>query len=379
MIYLITGAPGTGKTARALTILKGLPQYPDKTIVVGVKDYKGKGQYFETIPTDGTSEPFPFEAYPGFCFLIDEAQDYWPSRVAGRQAPESLTFLPKHRHIGQDYIITCQFPTQLDVKLRHLVGRHIHLQKEALGVFEYEAGHCVESVQDFPPHSKRPRAALDKETFTLYNSMEGEETVLQKQKPRMPLKLWLILGVVGAMLALASYFLFFGDNLLTRTVKGEGAGPVQVESGDMLGGMPGAMGQATGKPGQQADILPLREIKHPAQLNPGNTDYPELAKQPRIPVSCIANARRCICFDQAVQLIEGMSEKRCRALIGGRDALVAAWARDDTPRREVYPAPPPPPPPEPSTPLTADKTEPKPVDNAGPAPVRGGAAPPRLD
>lgn len=377
MIYLITGAPGTGKTARALTILKGLPQYPDKTIVVGVKDYKGKGQYFETIATDGTSEPFPFEAYPGFCYLIDEAQDYWPSRVAGRQAPESLTFLPKHRHIGQDYILTCQFPTQLDVKLRHLVGRHIHLQKEALGVFEYEAGHCVEAVQDFPPHSKRPRAALDKETFGLYNSMEGEETVLQKQKPRMPIKLWLIIGVIVAMLSLSSYFLIFGDNLLTRTIKGDGANPVEVESGDMLSGMPGAMAQAKGKPGEKSDILPLREIKHPAQLNPGNTDYPELAKQPRLPVSCIANKVRCVCFDQAVQLIDGMSEKRCRSLIGGRDALVSAWARDDTPRREVYP--PPPPPLEPTDPVSVDKTEPMPVDNAGPAPVRGGVTPQRFD
>jgi zona occludens toxin len=322
MIYLITGAPGTGKTARAITILKGLPQYPDRVIVVGVKDYKGGGVYYETLPAD-----FDFSAHPGMCFLIDECQDYWPSRAAGRPAPEALTFLAKHRHIGQDYILTCQFPTQLDIKLRQLVGLHLHLQRESLGVFEYEAGACTESVSDFPVGAKRPRARLDHETFDLYQSMEGEETQLQKNKPRLPLKLWLILGVVVFMVSVVIYFLYGADNLFM--------GSHGIVKSDTLGGaVLEASSSSEGRVAEaKKDIKPLREIRHPLELAPGNSDYPELAAQPRIPVSCVSSRSRCVCFDHVGQLIKGMSEKRCHGLVAGEDAMVASWPRDDTPRR----------------------------------------------
>jgi hypothetical protein len=331
MIYLITGAPGTGKTAHALGLFHSLPQYPDRAIVIGVRDYKGKATYYETLP-DG----FDFEGYPGYVFLIDEVQDYFPSRVAGRPVPAALEFLPKHRHIGQDYILTCQFANQIDVKLRHIVGRHIHLEKEPVGVFMYEAGRCVENVKDFPPTSKRPRGSISAEVKASYVSMEGEETVLQKSKPRLPLKLWLILGVVVSMFSVAAYFLFTKPSLLNPVdqqtaseVMGQGYG-VSTKGASVI---------PEGKPAK-SEVKPLRDIRHPAELSPGNSDFPELAAQPRIPVSCVSSSRGCKCFDQAAQLIEGMAATRCRALIEGRDSMVAAWGRDDTPKRPLYPVPP---------------------------------------
>jgi len=330
MIYLITGAPGTGKTAHALGLFHSLPQYPDRAICIGVRDYKGKATYFETLP-DG----FDFEAYPGFVFLIDEVQDYFPSRVAGRPVPPALEFLPKHRHIGQDYILTCQFANQVDVKLRQIVGRHIHLEKEPVGVFLYEAGRCVENVKDFPPTSKRMRSAISQEVKDSYTSMEGEETVLQRSKPRLPVKLWMILGVVVVMFGVAAYFLTSRPSLLNPMDEKTAAETM----GQGYGGGSVVPASAPAAP----DIKPLREIDHPAELAPGNTDYPELAAQPRIPLSCVSGARGCSCYDQAGQLIERMARARCLALVEGRDPLVSAWGRDDTPRRPNFPPPPPPP------------------------------------
>lgn len=325
-----------GKTAHALTLMQTLPQYPDKVVVIGVREYKGKGEYHETLP-----ENFDFARYPGFLFVIDEAQDYWPSRVAGYKAPASLEFLPKHRHIGQDFVLTCQFPTQLDVKLRQIVGRHIHLKAEALGVFSYESGTCEDKL-DFDPSSKRPRGGIPEATKAIYNSMEGDETILQKSRPRLPFKLWLILGLVAVLAAVALYMLFGKDSIISGALGTRDAEPgvmVADASGPSYANPMGSGGQAGSKP-QTPPLKHLRELRHPAELQPGNTDYPELAAQPRLPVSCIASAKRCICFDQAVQLIEKMSQDRCRAIISGRDSMVAAWARDDTPRRELYaPAP----------------------------------------
>ena len=355
MIYLLTGAPGMGKTASALTLMQTLPQYPDKVVVIGVREYKGKGEYHETLP-----ENFDFARYPGFLFLIDEAQDYWPSRVAGYKAPASLEFLPKHRHIGQDFILTCQFPTQLDVKLRQIVGRHIHLKAEALGVFSYESGTCEDKL-DFDPNTKRPRGGIPQTTKAIYNSMEGDETNLQKSRPRLPFKLWLILGLVVVLAAVALYMLFGKDSIISGVLGTRG----EVDQGDMVADATGPSysnpmgtgGQARQKP-EVPPIKLLREIRHPAELHPGNTDYPELAAQPRLPVSCIASAKRCTCFDQAAQLIDKMGQDRCRTIINGQDSMVSAWARDDTPRRELYA-----PPPVFQTPLTED-------DLSRPAPVQ---------
>jgi len=334
MIYLITGAPGTGKTAHALTLLQTLPQYPDQVVVIGVKDYKGKGQYFETLDDD-----FPFESYAGYCFLIDEAQDYWPSRVAGRPAPESLTFLPKHRHIGQDYILTCQFPTQLDVKLRHLVGRHIHLQKEALGVFLYESGSCQDNVKDFPPDSKRPRGSISEATKNIYNSMEGEETKLQGSRPRLPLKLWLVLGVVLSMMGLATFYLFKSDNIIKQFVIGKDDPKQETMTGefDPIGDIGRKMEPNKREQENKQEIKPLRLIRHPAELQAGNTDFPELAPQPRIPVSCVKSIKKCSCFDQNTQLIKGMSNERCTSLVSGQDGLVSSWGRNDVPQLQQNP------------------------------------------
>lgn len=332
MIYLLTGAPGTGKTASALRLLMTLDQYPDKVCVIGVREYKGKGLYFETLP-----ENFDFSKYPGYCFLIDEAQDYWPSRVAGYKAPASLDFLPKHRHIGQDFILTCQFPTQLDVKLRQIVGRHIHLRSEPLGVFEYESGQCEDKL-DFDPNTKRPRHSISAETKASYVSMEGETTALQKSKPRLPMKLWLVLGVVVVAFGFALYMLFGSDNIIKGLVVGDDTAVAvdEAQAFDPLKNLTGKSSTVNGQNTPENPVKFLREIRHPAELKPGNSDYPELAPQPRLPVSCIAGARSCVCYDQALQVIEGMSEDRCRGLVAGRDALVSAWARDDTPRLPLY-------------------------------------------
>lgn len=341
MIFLVTGAPGMGKTATALAMLLSMPQYPDKVMVVGVREYKGKGQYLETLPED-----FDFSKYPGFVFLIDEAQDYWPSRVAGYKAPASLDFLPKHRHIGQDFILTCQFPTQLDVKLRQIIGRHVHLKAEALGVFRYESGQCEDKL-DFDPNSKRPRGAISGEVKAIYNSMEGEETKLQKSRPKLPIKLWLVLGVVVVMFSVVGYFLFGQDTLVSQALgisdaeKVESAAETVKEDGRSWSNPMPRSGGGKSEAAVVQSVKNLREIRHPLELAAKNTDYPELAPQPRLPVSCVANAVRCVCYDQAAQLIEKMSDKRCRALVSGQDALVSAWARDDTPRRQLYEVPPP--------------------------------------
>ena len=151
-IILISGALGTGKTALAVKLLTEHKYYPDNAVVVGVREWNGGGAYYQLKSMqDATANQRMIEEIgklPGTVYLVDEGKKIWPSRIAGKPVPEFIdSHLAESRSIAQDWIITCQAPTQIDVALRRLVGRHIHLEKVGLGIKYSESGQIVEDLK----------------------------------------------------------------------------------------------------------------------------------------------------------------------------------------------------------------------------------------
>lgn len=152
MITLITGALGTGKTALAVKLLTEHSYYPDNAVIVGVREWQGGGAYYPLQSMqNATANQKMIEdigRLSGTIYFVDEGKKIWPSRIAGKPAPEFIdSHLAESRSIAQDWIITAQTPTQLDVALRRLVGRHIHLERNALGIKYSESGQVRDDLQ----------------------------------------------------------------------------------------------------------------------------------------------------------------------------------------------------------------------------------------
>ena len=259
---------------------------------------------------------------PGTVYLVDEGKKIWPSRIAGKPVPEFIdSHLAESRSIAQDWIITCQAPTQIDVALRRLVGRHIHLEKVGLGIKYSESGQIVEDLKFGRDESRK--YSFPVESLKLYKSDDGV-TDLQKKGLKLPKRLMflvcLILVLSGVIYYAVSKSTMFGGNK-PETAKGE-----SLEKG---GGFM-ATAQAAPAPAQvkQPDRrLPLSEAPDIYHYLPVDPAFPEIAKAPRIPKSCLTNKTTgCVCYDQYLNRIKDFPEKRCLDIIDGVDQV--AFTRD---------------------------------------------------
>jgi zona occludens toxin len=165
MITLITGAPGTGKSAALVALLVELAK--TRTVYVsGIPDL--------AIPHEELPDPSKWpEVVPDGCIIvIDEVQRVWRPRGPGQKVPPDIAALETHRHRGLDFYVVTQAPRLMDSNIRGLVGRHVHLRDLGiLGRWWYEwpecADNCATSWKNAPI---KKRYRLPKSIFGSYKS-----------------------------------------------------------------------------------------------------------------------------------------------------------------------------------------------------------------
>lgn len=166
MLTLITGAPGSGKSAALVSMLSELSTDGRQLYVNGIPDLK--------IPHEPLSEPdkWPELVPDGSVIIIDEVQRVWRPRGPGQKVPDHVAFLETHRHRGLDFYIITQGPNLVDSNVRALVGRHVHLRDLGiLGRWWYEWPECADNCRTAwknAPIKKRYR--LPKRIFGQYKS-----------------------------------------------------------------------------------------------------------------------------------------------------------------------------------------------------------------
>lgn len=211
MITLITGAPGAGKTALLVEWLR--TKYKDRPIYVDGLE----GLTLEHQPIDLAR--WHLDAPDGAIIVGDEAQKTFRPRGPGHAAPLHVTELETHRHRGIDFFLTTQKPNLLDLNVRGLVGRHVHIRDTGWrGRWVYEWPEISETLAWKTCHLKA-KYKLPKKAFELYKSA-SEHTTVGKGKSMMPL---ITLGLVIAFLGVA--FMIFkimqrhagGDQVTTPT------------------------------------------------------------------------------------------------------------------------------------------------------------------
>lgn len=162
MITLFTGSPGAGKTATMVDVLSKLdgsrPLFVD-----GIN-----GLQIPHTPIDASK--WHTDLPDGAVLAIDEVQRHWRARPSGAKVPDAVQALETHRHKGVDVYMTTQSPVQIDVNVRNLVGRHVHIRDTGImGRWWYEWPETSTAVKWQTCINKR-RFKLPKKAFGLYVS-----------------------------------------------------------------------------------------------------------------------------------------------------------------------------------------------------------------
>ena len=193
MIILVTGQPGSGKTAHVVDMLANDAQFQNRTLICGgipdlllpheVVPPVAEWTELRKAPEDETLELAYFTFPQNAVIVVDEAQRIYRPRALSSKVPPEVAAFETHRHTGVDFILITQHPGLLDPNIKKLVGKHIHIAVTPFGRYRYEWTKCVD------PESKterdiaaRSKYTLPKRAFSLYKSSE----LHTKIKVRMP-------------------------------------------------------------------------------------------------------------------------------------------------------------------------------------------------
>lgn len=321
MITLITGGPGTGKTAWLLSQLVELrKREPEKLLYIhGIRNLRGmpheqifcrsqlcdicRAQDSEIQVKQGSDNPPKFVENwtdwkeSGALIIVDEVQRIWRPASGGAPPAEAISALETHRHYGLDFWLISQGPHLFHNFIRLLVGRHVHLVAKWSGRKEYEWPECKQDVQSRTDAVERVYT-LPKHVYGMYDSAE----VHTKQEKRKPLSFYAsIVALIVAVVAVSA-IVYRINNRNNPIQKKNEAG---VGGGAAVAGSPSAPVESKLAPktaDQIADLMiPVIEgLPWTAPI------YKELAKPVSMPVlaGCVQSKTRCSCYSQQATIID---------------------------------------------------------------------------
>lgn len=327
LVTIISGAPGAGKTSLAVSMLLAERERdPARPVfVMGIPELAIAHELVPPVDqwTQLKSHPDdPSISYPEFVFpdgalvIVDEAQNVFRGRAQGAAVPPHVAALERHRHKGLDFWLLTQHPTMIDINVRKLAGKHLHVRSHWAG------GELLEWSEASDPSSAADRAKAirvrykpPRKVFGLYKSA----SLHVKRSRRVPVALWVFLAVVGVSGVLA--WRVYGR--VSDAIAGKGYG----EQAELSQAAPRAAGPAPSAPAG----LSLDSFKPRLNGRPESAPlYDPVRKVVAMPAvaGCVASRSRCTCFTEQGS-DAGLSSDECRA-----------WLRSPpfSPFREVWPA-----------------------------------------
>ncbi|MDP1444522.1 zonular occludens toxin domain-containing protein [Acinetobacter schindleri] len=208
MLFLITGKPGSFKTAKcaslAIDYLKA-----GRRVFTNIDEFNYEG--VEKLPDndDWTNTPI------GSVVIYDEAQQFDFLQYKGREKLSSdhrVKELEVHRHTGHDIILITQSPSFLHNHVLSLVGMHYHLHR-AYGrsyadvfLWRYTA-HSPDSTGAKNKAESHTKFKPDAKIFDKYKSTE-----VDTHKLKIPPLYFKLGGFLACVLLLIGYMVFGSDN-----------------------------------------------------------------------------------------------------------------------------------------------------------------------
>lgn len=194
MITLVTGSPGSGKSAYTLSMMLSLLAQKRPLFVHGVTGLTIPHRLVrcgdtacmacaaldvDTYKRIRSAEDWEKWAPKGAVLWWDEVQHIHRPRSSGSKVPANVAAYETHRHRGLDFFLTTQHPGLIDSNVRNLVGRHVHLVSSWKGRTMWEWPECSSSLSNKTDAMKNSYA-LPKHVFPLYQSSQLHTKPLRK-------------------------------------------------------------------------------------------------------------------------------------------------------------------------------------------------------
>ncbi len=289
MITLITGVPGSGKSAYTVDYLKTLMlANPERPVYQhGIRELALPHIYVKCDSpacklckgySDDTLKANEWNTWApqGALLVFDEVQHIYRPLHASARVPDSIAAFETHRHDGLDFLLITQHPNLIHANIRRLVSKHIHLSANWLKRYKLEWSECQANVQA-ETGAVKTSYVIPKSVYKLYKSAEIHTKVKRQIHPAVYL-----LGVLIPVLFISAY-LFSSSKIQSK--------PGQSEQ---LSVSPALISQLAQVPKQQ-DFVPTilnRPESAPAYQHLVKvTDFPRLA-------ACIASKKKCKCYSQ---------------------------------------------------------------------------------
>lgn len=334
-IVLITGTPGAGKTAHMVHMLVNDSMFKNSDGTPRKIFTNIKGLNIPDMPTidvssiaseqaESTDEKLSFHGIykwivkpenHGSVVIIDEVQDVWPARSNGSQVPPNVAWLNTHRHLGVDIFVLTQNPKNIDVNLRGLVNKHLHVAKNKLGMrtlleWKYCANNPLTQAKDaFAKVHK-----LDKKIFGYYKSAE----VHTENKTKVT-KWVFVLPIVLLIMPVALYFSY---SLLKNMASKDKV--VEAAAASAPAATDGDMGQQLGTNSNMTQPQNTLGAK-PEDFVPRMAERPETKplydgqRQVQVmewPVGCIINTKKvCTCYSEQGTKIKEINQQLCKSYV----------------------------------------------------------------
>jgi zona occludens toxin len=202
MFKLVTGSPGDGKTSNELWDFLHDDQYKNRPkFCTPINGFNAADHGVTQIDHIKDWESLP----EGAAIFCDEVQDFCGTDI-GKEPPEWVKQLARHRHQGKDFICTTQSPMFLHPFARKLAKPHVHYIRpwNMKG-----ARYTWDTVQNDPTTrtaknlGQRQIVTPNPKVFTLYQS-----TVLDTHKAKPPYKLFAMLLLSLALVIAGAFFVY---------------------------------------------------------------------------------------------------------------------------------------------------------------------------
>lgn len=315
-IVLVTGKPRIGKTAFSVELIMFDDYYKNRKLFSNVNGLK--------VPHHQPPEGHSWEdlhiwlKYPenvGAVVLFDEVQNLFPARPAGSKMPDNVAWLHVHGHTATDLVFITQSPKVIDLNLRELVGKHIHIAANKVGgLTRLEFNEVALNPTKQSKDAVASIHHIRKEVFEYYQSAEAH-TKHAHVKSRWVTVLIVACCITPLIFGLIGWISYRYYQDLKVKAGHEQVVDVQAASQPNLSVLNGQITNVM--PEQQKSLRPELYIPTMAEKPESKPLYDSVrtVKQYERIAGCMQSGKSCNCYsDQATRLKE-ISTELCRSYV----------------------------------------------------------------